>query len=182
MGKDPVMCQGHKRCVCFVVVLLSVLTIGCSSQPSPVSLAPEVPALSSPSPDKTWIIGPPLKGDEYGDWYYLRARVSSHDILFYQLCLRDRRDGDEGWAFYEKTFDEQNREYPTVVLNRKVDQRSVMKELLGIMLTREDLENARREGLVLHVKGQFDTMRVWIQAPYARGFLSLVDESIESAY
>ena len=126
-------------------------------------------------------MAPPLKGDEYGDWYFLRARVTDHNILFYQLCLRDRRAGDDGWAFYEKTVDEDDREYPTVVLNRKVNQKAVMKELLGIMLTREDLEKAEREGLILYVKGQFDTMKVRIQAAYARGFLSIVDEYFDKS-
>ena len=162
-------------------VLFSVLIVGCSSQPSPVPAPREALAISQTAPDKSWIVAPPLKGDEYGDWYFLRARVTTHDILFYQLCLRDRRAGDDGWAFYEKAIDEQNREYPTVVLKRKVDQHSIMKELLGIMLTREDLEKAKRDGLVLHIKGQFDSMQVWIQAAYAKGFLALVDEYIEKA-
>ncbi|GJL63356.1 MAG: hypothetical protein NPIRA04_20100 [Nitrospirales bacterium] len=140
--------------------------------------SPPIPSLS---PERFWIVAPPLKGEEYGDWYFLRARVTSHTILFYQLCLRDRRFGDDGWAFYEKTFDENHREYPTVVLNRKVDQKAVMKELIGIMLTREDLEKAEREELILYVKGEFDTMRVRIQAPYARGFLSLVDEYVNES-
>ncbi len=167
--------------VCLSAILISVL-IGCSSSPSPtVPSSRKVPEISKTASDKSWIIAPPLKGDEYGDWYYLRARVTSHDILFYQLCLRDRRDGDDGWAFYEKAFDEQDREYPTVVLKRKVNQKSVMKELLGVMLTRQDLEKAKRDGLILHIKGQFDSMKVRIQAPYARGFLSLVDEYIEGA-
>jgi len=134
------------------------------------------------SPERFWIIAPPLKGKEPGDWYFLRARVSSHDILFYQLCLRDRRSGDDGWAFYEKTFDENHREYSTVVLNRKVDQKAVMKELIGIMLTREDLENAERKELILHVYGKFDTMKIRIQSAYAKGFLSLVDESIDEPF
>lgn len=167
----------------FFWILLSIVLIfgGCSSQSSQAPSTREASDLSPTVSDKFWILAPPLKGDEYGDWYYLRARVTSHDILFYQLCLRDRRDGDDGWAFYEKAFDEQDREYPTVVLKRKVNQKSVMKELLGVMLTRQDLEKAKRDGLILHIKGQFDSMKVRIQAPYARGFLSLVDEYIEGA-
>ena len=161
---------------CLVVVLSGFLIIGCSSDPTPVSAPRATPSIPQEAPDKFWIIAPPLKGDEYGDWYFLRARVTTHDILFYQLCLRDRRTGDDGWAFYEKAYDKNNREYPTVVINRKVNQKAIMKELLGIMLTREDLERAEREGLILNIKGQFDSMRVRIQAAYAKGFLSLVDE------
>ena len=166
--------------VCFCTLLPGVLIVGgCSSQSRQVSSLREAPKAFPVAKDRSWVVAPPLKGDEHGDWYYLRARVSSHDILFYQLCLRDRRDGDEGWAFYEQAFDNDNREYPTVVLSRKVSQESVMKELLGIMLTREELEKASRNGLVLHVEGKFATMHARIQAAYARGFLLLVDEYME---
>ncbi|WP_447969816.1 hypothetical protein [Nitrospira sp. M1] len=167
-----------KRFQLLFMFLTGFLLISCSSDPAPKLSSHELPVMPHVSSDRSWIIAPPLKGDEYGDWYFLRARVTAHHILFYQLCLRDRRSGDDGWAFYEKTFDEKQREYPTVVLNRKVDQKAVMKELIGIMLTREDLEQAKQEELILHVKGEFDTMRVRIQTAYARGFLELVDEYI----
>ncbi len=165
-----------KLFVCLWIYISGFLFVGCSSDFTPAPSPLETPATSRNSPDRFWIVAPPLKGDEYGDWYFLRARVTSHDILFYQLCLRDRRTGEDGWAFYEETLDEENRTYPTVVLNRKINQKAVMKELLGIMLTREDLERAERKDLILHIKGQFDTMSVRIQAAYAKGFLSLVDE------
>ncbi|GJL56216.1 MAG: hypothetical protein NPIRA02_33480 [Nitrospirales bacterium] len=178
-GVDPFVVMHFRS---FFICVASLLLLGCSSDPAPKPLVPERPAMPQLSSDKSWIIAPPLKGDEYGDWYFLRARVTAHHILFYQLCLRDRRSGDDGWAFYEKTFNEKHREYPTVVLNRKVDQKAVMKELIGIMLTREDLEEAMQEELILHVKGEFDTMRVRIQTAYARGFLELVDEYIHEPY
>ncbi|GJL65314.1 MAG: hypothetical protein NPIRA05_02850 [Nitrospirales bacterium] len=165
----------------FFVYVSSMLFLGCSSDVPSVPSSHGSPPIPSLSPERSWIIAPPLKGEEYGDWYFLRARVSSHTILFYQLCLRDRRSGDDGWAFYEKTVDETHREYPTVVLNRKINQKAVMKELIGIMLTREDLEKAERQELILHVKGEFDTMRIRIQSAYARGFLALVDEYVDES-
>lgn len=162
----------------WIVALVCVFFTACSLDP-PRSVG-RMPPTPEPHPERSWLIAPPLKGEEYGDWYFLRARVSSHHILFYQLCLRDRRTGEEGWAFYESTFDEDYREYPTVVLNRKIDQKAVMKELLGIMLTREDLEKAAHTELILTVKGKFDSMKVRIQSAYAEGFLSVVDEYLEA--
>ncbi len=165
------------RFFCLLGVLCGFMIMGCSHAPKPL-LSPQsnIPPNSQESVGHTWVIAPPLKGDELGDWYFLRARTHSHNIAFYQLCLRDRRTAEEGWAFYEKAIDDKNQTYPTVVQNRKIYQNAVMKELVGVMLTREDLLLAEKDGLALHIQGQFDTMDVWLQPAYVKGFLLLVEE------
>jgi len=162
----------------FLLIFLVLITqVSCSSTSSEfTSLEAHDPHGVPFEEGKTWIKGPMIKGQERGDWYLLRARAGSGHIHFYQLCVRDRRSGEEGWAFYENTVDQKGNIHPTVVQERVVKPGVVINETVGIMFDRSTLDSAPHDGLALAITGQNNEINIQIDPAYFRGFLSLVDD------
>ncbi|MDI6797348.1 MAG: hypothetical protein QMD09_10405 [Desulfatibacillaceae bacterium] len=130
------------------------------------------------APRSTWIVGP-QQGSPLGPARFeLRALVENDRLLFIQLAVDS---GDYSWRLFSSAADESGNELDFVALNNHrfdpARRTSFQQETekWAVRLSKNRLEEAAQEGLVVEALGIKGKSRIFIKPPYIQGFLRKLD-------
>ncbi len=105
--------------------------------------------------------------------YLIRVLVKDNDVAFYQLYIDEIFSE---WAFIDSAHDIQGRSFDVVEIKREVTQSASVREIVGVELSRNYLDEAAVSGINMKLKGRYGSAIAQVPAFYVKGFLQCVDD------
>ena len=117
----------------------------------------------------TTVKGPYAETSEKDTRYLLTAKYTNNQMVSCQLVIYQTRERVKGPAFYYQAFDPKGNK---MVFSRFTDTFSDSDEKVGIMISKEKLENSRDTGMEFILYGKRDELSLKVEPFYIQGFLA----------
>lgn len=165
---------------CFIAFIIIVAVSGCSSTPETVETVYDNCKAEYDDYQKTTKVTSPAHGEWFGPARsYLRSTIKDGKPLFFQLYVTCTT---ESYAKrFNEAYDLNGDAFELVRIDTDVSVSSSTTkyfETVGILLSREYLDNSTTTGLEIQISGSSGKQVVRLPAIYVEGFLRKIDEHL----
>ncbi len=165
-------------------VLYAALLSGCFTPQHIERLTPEqIAQRSKLSRDQfrknTVLEGMNLQFGEMGiNSYGLSAtKYDADPSIDYTVWMATKRSPQEGWAFWQDAHDQNGNELVRPATSRRVGTDAFTLEAISFSVTRQWLNQAATNGIVIRIDGQRAQQQLSLPANYVTGFLLSADNA-----
>lgn len=170
-----------------ILAIVAVVTFGCAQRINwndPMAIANKVEIKHDEFKKLTSFDGPNCAADQPDDTLVIRAWKMRNGDMHYQIYVADEYThevarGGAGWRFYSSANDSEGNKLETLPISRHLNWcgRYVCsyREILGIQVTRDYLEERKTRGIRFKISGRNGEETFSLPPAYVQAFLSVVN-------